>query len=73
MTAADLVEMRIATLQFGPHIGEVEANIARADRLINEAEKDGRLDGVDLLVGPEMAMTGKVLDLIFGFSFDTRF
>jgi len=48
--------MRIATLQFSPTLGEVEQNIARADALIEEAGLRER--GVDLLVGPELGLTG---------------
>ena len=54
-----LFDMKIATLQFAPRLGEVEANMQRADELLEEAEREGKLDGVWLIVGPEMGMTGE--------------
>ncbi len=51
--------MRIAILQFAPEVGKVEENIKRADELVGEAEKAGRLEKLDLLVGPELAFSGK--------------
>ncbi len=51
--------MRVALLQFAPQLGVLEANIARADALLAEAEAEGRLVDVDLLVGPELALTGR--------------
>lgn len=50
--------MRIATLQFAPLVGEVQANIKKADTLLEEAERDGKLDGIELLVLPELAFSG---------------
>ncbi|PLN76776.1 carbon-nitrogen hydrolase [Aspergillus taichungensis] len=46
--------MKIATLQFAPQLGDVERNIRRADELLDGLEKKR----VDLLVLPEMALTG---------------
>lgn len=45
--------MKIATLQFAPRLGDVEGNVRRADELLGGLQK-----GVDLLVLPEMALTG---------------
>ncbi|PLB34093.1 putative protein N-terminal asparagine amidohydrolase [Aspergillus candidus] len=45
--------MKIATLQFAPRLGDVEGNIRRADELLDELERR-----VDMLVLPEMALTG---------------
>ena len=50
--------MLIAILQFAPEIGEIASNVKRAERLLQEAEDEGRLDGIDILVLPEMAFTG---------------
>jgi predicted amidohydrolase len=46
--------MRICILQFGPKVGELDANISRADELL----KDVTPDSLDLLVLPELALTG---------------
>ena len=51
--------MKIATLQYGPVIGRVEENIRRAGALLEEAEGSGRLNGLHLLVLPELAFAGK--------------
>lgn len=63
--------MRIATLQFGPRLGDVEGNIKLADqilRLTPPEEDDGaRFSGQpgieelrpDILVLPEMAFSGE--------------
>ena len=54
--------MRIATLQFAPRLGRVEANIRRADEVLSKAMKkinDSRKP-LDLLVLPEMAFSGKI-------------
>ena len=48
--------MIIATLQFAPRLGEVVANAARADEFL---ENTANVDGADLLVCPEMALSGK--------------
>ena len=48
--------MRVATLQFAPRVGEVEANARRAEELLLGAEN---LNNVDLIVCPEMSLSGK--------------
>jgi protein N-terminal amidase len=57
--------MRIATLQFAPQLGNVEANIRRADQLLKLTSEDIS-DGPgieelrpDILVLPEMAFSGR--------------
>lgn len=65
--------MRIATLQFGPRLGDVENNIKLADKILKLTppnEDDGpRFDngqpGIedlrpDILVLPEMAFSGEI-------------
>ena len=47
--------MKIATLQLDPRIGEVKKNIALAESLLEATN----LKGVQLLVAPELALTGK--------------
>lgn len=49
--------MRIACLQFAPHVADVENNLNKADEVLNEADSDD-LD-LDLLVLPELAFTGE--------------
>jgi protein N-terminal amidase len=49
--------MRIACLQFAPQVGRVSDNMARADAILSTANPDD-LDGLDLLVLPEMAFSG---------------
>jgi len=51
--------MRVATLQFAPVMGEVEANIAWADALIARAGLEDGEGKVDLLVLPELAFCGR--------------
>ena len=54
--------MRVATLQFAPRLGKVEANIRRADEVLSRAMKkinDARKP-LDILVLPEMAFSGKM-------------
>ena len=51
------ITMRIACLQFAPQVGRVSDNIARADAILSEADPDD-LDGLDLLVLPELAFSG---------------
>lgn len=48
--------MRIATLQFAPRLGEVEANASHADEMLAAADD---FKNVDLLVCPEMALSGE--------------
>lgn len=49
--------MKIACLQFAPEVGDVDANLDRADAVLNKARPED-LDGLDLLVLPELAFTG---------------
>ena len=51
--------MKIATLQFAPRLGEVGANFSRAESLLMRQEREGELEGIDLLVLPELAFTGE--------------
>jgi hypothetical protein len=65
-----LLEMRIATLQFAPKLGDVAGNINRANELLKKGKHislDGQTRGVgigidllrpDILVLPELALTG---------------
>ena len=46
--------MKIACLQFAPTVGDLEGNIARANAVLAEQLPDG----LDLLVLPELALTG---------------
>ena len=48
--------MRFATLQTSPTLGKVEMNARRADVLLSKAKN---VSGIDLLVCPEMALSGK--------------
>ena len=50
--------MRIATLQFAPKVGEVDQNIKRADALLRQAQENGGLRDLDVLILPEMALSG---------------
>ena len=47
--------MLIGLLQFSPTLGDVTGNGASADALL---EREGGAEGVDLLVLPELALTG---------------
>lgn len=49
--------MRIGCLQFSPGVGEVESNIRRADSILDAACTED-LSSLDLLVLPELALTG---------------
>lgn len=51
--------MRIATVQLDALLGDVRGNIAKADSLL--AGQKERLDGLDLLVLPELAFAGQFL------------
>ncbi|RMZ83762.1 hypothetical protein DV738_g1041, partial [Chaetothyriales sp. CBS 135597] len=51
-------EMRIATLQFNPQVGQVAANFSRAESLLMRDERAGLLRDLDLLVLPELAFAG---------------
>ncbi|KAL6910881.1 carbon-nitrogen hydrolase [Trichoderma evansii] len=48
--------MRIACLQFAPHVADVENNLSKADEILNQADAEDL--EVDLLVLPELAFTG---------------
>lgn len=51
--------MRVALLQFAPSLGKVAQNIERVDAILRRvAPRD-----LDLLILPEMALTGKLLPL----------
>lgn len=50
--------MRIACLQYAPKLGAVEANTARVNELLDEYKED--VTDLDLLVLPELALTGKL-------------
>ncbi len=49
--------MRIACLQFDPRVGDVHNNLNRADAVLAKVDP-ADLDGLDLLVLPELAFTG---------------
>ena len=49
--------MRIACLQFDPQVGDVDNNLHRADAVLDRVSPED-LDGLDLLVLPELALTG---------------
>lgn len=46
--------MRIGCVQFSPVLGEVDNNLSRADSVLSKVN----LEGIDLLVLPELAFTG---------------
>ncbi|KAK6522257.1 Carbon-nitrogen hydrolase [Arthrobotrys megalospora] len=55
--------MKIACLQFNPHIGKVQDNIHKADEILENALGiEDIQDKVDVLVLPELAFTGYVFD-----------
>ncbi|KAJ0116268.1 hypothetical protein J7T55_005214 [Diaporthe amygdali] len=49
--------MRIACLQFAPQVGDIDNNLNRADSVLAKANPED-LEGLDLLVLPELAFTG---------------
>lgn len=51
-------KMKIACLQFSPQVGDVDHNMTRADMVLAKAGEVEKM-GLDLLVLPEMAFTGK--------------
>ncbi|KAH8771998.1 carbon-nitrogen hydrolase [Diaporthe sp. PMI_573] len=53
--------MRIACLQFAPQVGDVDNNLNRADSVLAKVDPDD-LEGLDLLVLPELAFTGYKFD-----------
>lgn len=50
--------MRIGCLQFATNVGDVPGNVARADAILALA-KPQDVTNLDLLVLPEMALTGE--------------
>lgn len=48
--------MRIACLQFAPHVADVENNLSKADEILNQVDAESL--EIDLLVLPELAFTG---------------
>ncbi|MBV9108801.1 MAG: hypothetical protein JO306_05315, partial [Gemmatimonadetes bacterium] len=46
--------MRLRIEQFAPVLGDADANLAR----IAQAQADAAADGVDLVVTPELSVTG---------------
>jgi hypothetical protein len=44
------------SVKFAPRVGDVDNNLNRADAVLNKAKPEG----LDLLVLPEMAFTGKL-------------
>jgi predicted amidohydrolase len=50
--------MRIGCLQFAPQVGDVSNNLTRADAVLAKADPK-ELEGLDLLVLPEMAFSGE--------------
>lgn len=56
--------MKIATLQFAPRLGQVAANFSLAESLLMRQERGGELEGLDLLVLPELAFTGELKQLL---------
>jgi len=49
--------MKIACLQFAPQVGDVDNNLNRADAILSKTSPDD-LEGLDLLVLPELAFSG---------------
>lgn len=49
--------MKIACLQFSPQVGDVDDNLNRADAVLGRVDPE-ELDSLDLLVLPELALTG---------------
>ncbi|KAK5663013.1 hypothetical protein OQA88_6427 [Cercophora sp. LCS_1] len=49
--------MKIACLQFATRVGEIDNNLTRADAVLNKANVQD-LEGLDLLVLPELAFSG---------------
>lgn len=63
--------MRIATLQLNPQLGDFEGNVQRADDILNNAKSvrgssPAGVEGLkpELLVLPEMALTGMPLSVL---------
>jgi predicted amidohydrolase len=51
--------MKIAILQYAPRLGRIKENISRAEKLLDEATSEIKNVGVDLLILPELALTGQ--------------
>jgi predicted amidohydrolase len=56
--------MKIACLQFAPQVGDIDNNLNRADAVLSKASAE-ELDGLDLLVLPELAFTGTSWSCLF--------
>lgn len=56
--------MKIACLQFDPQVGDVDNNLNRADAVLDKIDPED-LDGLDLLVLPELAFSGTWHSLVF--------
>lgn len=54
--------MRIACLQFAPQVGDINNNLNRADSVLSKADPDD-LEGLDLLVLPELAFSGECIPI----------
>jgi predicted amidohydrolase len=54
---ADMQSIRVALAQIAPALGQLEANLARHHELLDEA----RAKGADLVVFPELGLTGYLL------------
>ena len=54
--------MRIATIQFTPKLGDVKGSIAHAEDLLYKDE--ARLRNLDLLILPELALTGMYFSVL---------
>ena len=56
----DKNNMKIATLQFAPKLGDTQGNIQRADELLSKGGRGSGIEGLkpDVLVLSEMALTG---------------
>lgn len=59
-TRRDKNNMKIATLQFAPKLGDTQGNIQRADELLSKGGRGSGIEGLkpDVLVLSEMALTG---------------
>ncbi|KAG7194633.1 Carbon-nitrogen hydrolase [Scheffersomyces spartinae] len=58
------MNLRIACVQFNPRVGELEKNIAKVKKLLGDAfaQKSTKEKEVDLIVLPELALTGYNFD-----------
>ncbi|KAH3674707.1 hypothetical protein WICMUC_003123 [Wickerhamomyces mucosus] len=53
-----MVKLRIATLQINALLGSVEENILKVEKILNKSLASPNFKPIDLLVLPEMALTG---------------